>query len=241
MDKEARRMGVEWHPAIKSGLLLELAQQYNSHTVDELLADIGHGEVSARQVLNRLMPKPATPVPVAPAVPRGPKPGHEIKSPSGGEGAPGSKGGAGIVLAGQSDMMVKFARCCTPVPGDAIVGYITRGRGVSVHRADCPNTSDLASQEDRIVRVSWDAPAGKVFEAAIQVRARNREKLLADLLHALNGENVLINEASARVMAGGVAEGYFVVQINNSEQLRNILRKLEQVPGVIDAQRTEPK
>jgi len=237
MDKEARRMGVEWHPAIKSGLLLELAQQYNSHTVDELLADIGHGEVSPRQVLNRLAPKPAAPPPTPVITPRAPKPAHEIKGPADG----GSKGAAGIILGGQSDMMVKFARCCTPVPGDPIVGYITRGRGVSVHRADCPNTTDLASQEDRIVRVSWDAPAGKVFEAAIQVRARNRERLLADLLHALNGENVLINEASARVMAGGVAEGYFVVQINNSDQLKSILQKLEQVPGVMDAQRTEPK
>jgi GTP pyrophosphokinase len=137
--------------------------------------------------------------------------------------------------------MVKFARCCTPVPGDPIVGYITRGRGISVHRADCPNTADLATEEDRIVHVSWDVPAGKVFEAAIQVRARDRERLLADLLHALSSEGIPIIETTARVLAGGIAEGYFVVQINNSDQLRKILKKLEQVPGVMDAQRTEPK
>jgi GTP pyrophosphokinase len=241
MDREARRMGVDWHASVKSGALEELAEQFNSHTVDELLADIGHGEVSPRQVLNRLMPKAPTPPPTPVVAPRGPRPGHEVKPSAGAGDSHASKGAAGITLAGHSDLMVKFARCCTPVPGDPIVGFITRGRGISVHRADCPNTADLATQDDRIVRASWDAPAGKVFEAAIQVRARNRERLLADLLHALSGEGVPINEASARAMAGGLAEGYFVVQINNSDQLKSILHKLQQVPGVMDAQRTEPK
>jgi GTP pyrophosphokinase len=242
MDREARRMGVDWHPAIKSGLLVEIAEQFNSHTVDELMADIGHGEVSPRQILNRLLPKVPTPPPVPTAVPRGPKPGHEIKNPAGSSSSvQGDKGAAGITLSGHSDMMVNFARWCTPVPGDPIVGYITRGRGISVHRADCPNTADLSSEEDRIVHVSWDAPAGKVFEAALQVRARDRERLLADLLHALSSEGIPILETTARVLAGGIAEGYFVVQINNSDQLRKILKKLEQVPGVLDAQRTEPK
>lgn len=241
MDREARRMGVDWRGAIKSGALMEIAGQFNSHTVDELMADIGHGEVSPRQVLNRLMPKAPTPPPTPVAAPRGPKPAHEIKAPAGAPAAPGAKGAAGITLSGHSDMMVKFARCCTPVPGDPIVGYITRGRGISVHRADCPNTADLATEEDRIVHVSWDVPAGKVFEAAIQVRARDRERLLADLLHALSSEGIPIIETTARVLAGGIAEGYFVVQINNSDQLKKILKKLEQVPGVMDAQRTEPK
>jgi GTP pyrophosphokinase len=238
MDKEARRMGVDWHATVKTGQLQEIAGQFNSHTVDELLADIGHGEVSPRAVLNRLLPKaaPAPSIPVA--APRPPRPAHERKTASPAKGGGGTEG---ISISGQGDLMVKFARCCTPVPGDPIVGYITRGRGVSVHRADCPNTADLANQEDRIVHVSWSGSVGKVFEAALQVRARNRERLLADLLHVLSSEGVPITETSARVLAGGLAEGYFVVQINDSEQLRKILSKLKQVPDVIDAQRTEPK
>jgi len=82
---------------------------------------------------------------------------------------------------------------------------------------------------------------GRVFEAAIRVKARNRERLLSDMLQALTGEGVLINEASARVLAGNLAEGYFVVQIQNAEQLRTLLAKLQEVPDVLEAHRTEPK
>jgi (p)ppGpp synthase/HD superfamily hydrolase len=92
-----------------------------------------------------------------------------------------------------------------------------------------------------MVTVSWNVPAGQMFEAALRVKARNRDRLLSDMLQAIGGEGLIINEASARALAGGLAEGYFVVQIKNAEQLRKTLTLLLQVPDVIDAQRTEPK
>jgi len=248
LEKEARRMGIDLHPNAKSKELVELAAQFNCHTAEELMANVGYGEVSPRMVLNRLAPKPLQPgeKPGAPEKPQEvrPKSFHEGKAEPGGANppavAPGT-GAMGVSIAGQSDLMIKFARCCTPVPGDPIVGYITRGRGVSVHRADCPNTAGLSSEEDRMIKVAWDSPANRVFEAALQVRAKNRERLLADMLQAISGEGILINEASARALSGGLAEGYFVVQIKNAEQLRAILARLTQVSGVVDANRIEPK
>ena len=115
--------------------------------------------------------------------------------------------GKGISIGGQKEFLIRFARCCTPVPGDPIVGYITRGRGVSVHRTDCPNTLQLPEKEGRMIAVSWEGNVGQVYEVAIEVKAKDREKLLADMLLAISEEGVIINEANAKASEAGWAQG----------------------------------
>jgi GTP pyrophosphokinase len=158
--------------------------------------------------------------------------------------APGAPAGnlvKGISIGGEKDFLVRFARCCTPVPGDPIVGYVTRGRGVSIHRTDCPNTLALPEAEGRLMPVSWEGNDGQVYEVAIEVKAKDREKLLTDMLLAISEEGVIINEANAKATGGGFAQGYFVIAVSKSDQLDKVLKKLQRVKGVVNARRTEPR
>ena len=240
LEKEAARAGVDFNAALKSGALEGIRESFGCHTLQEFLANIGHGEISPKQVLNKLAPKPAEeehPKPESAkekaAEPRTPK-GPVAMSPA---LAPGR----GISIGGQKDFLIRFARCCTPVPGDPIVGYITRGRGVSIHRTDCPNTLQLPEGENRMIPVSWEGDTGQVYEVAIEVMARDREKLLADLLLAISEEGVIINEANAKALGGGGAQGYFVIAVSQANQLEKVLKKLQRVKGVTSARRTEPR
>jgi GTP pyrophosphokinase len=241
LEKEGPRMGVDVHAALKSGALEPLAEVFGCHSVNELLANTGHGEISAKQVLNKLAAKlhpegEAKPVPEAkeerPSEPKA------AKAPEGARpGAPAK----GISIGGQKDFLIRFARCCTPVPGDPIVGYVTRGRGVSVHRTDCPNTLQLPEGESRMMPVSWEGEGGQTYEVALEVKAKDRSQLLSDMLLAISEEGVVINEANAKALDGGWAQGYFVIGVSRSDQLEKVLRKLERVKGVSSAKRIEPR
>jgi len=241
LEKEAVRMGVDFNAAVKSGAVESLLEFFGCHSLNELLANTGHGEISPKQILNKIAAK--TQVEEKPKLEK-----HEEKAPE----TKLAKGpvqmapsiiapGKGISIGGQKDFLIRFARCCTPVPGDPIVGYITRGRGVSVHRTDCPNTLQLPEKEGRMIAVSWEGNAGQVYEVAVEVKAKDREKLLADMLLAISEEGVIINEANAKASEGGWAQGYFVIGISQADQLEKVLKKLQRVRGVVSARRIEPR
>jgi len=241
LEKEAPRLGIDFNAALKSGTLEGLAESFGCHNLNELLANTGHGEISAKQVLNKLLAKlhPEDHGPKGDKHPdekaAEPKPSKSVPVT-----APGSPG-KGVSIGGQKDFLIRFARCCTPVPGDPIVGYVTRGRGISVHRTDCPNTLQLPEGESRTIPVSWEGNGGQVYEVAVEVKAKDRGKLLADMLLAISEEGVLINEASAKAQDGGWAQGYFVIGISQADQLEKVLKKLGRVQGVVSARRIEPR
>jgi GTP pyrophosphokinase len=244
LEREAVRLGVDLNEAIKSGMLESMVSAFGCHNANELYANIGHGEISAKGLLNKITAKiqeahPEKIEKIEKLEDRKPelRPLRSLAAEPI-QNIPMEKG---ISIAGKTDWLIRFARCCTPVPGDPIVGYITRGRGVSVHRTDCPNTLLLPDGSNRMIKVSWEANEGQVFEVAVEVKARDREKLLADMLLAISAENVIINEASAKIVEGGWAQGYFVLGITSTDQLQKALKKLERVPGVVSARRIEPR
>ncbi len=241
LEKEAARMGVDLGVALKSGALEGILEDFGCHSVQELLANTGHGEISPRQILNKLIAKtqPAEHPKLEKQEEKAPEPKVAVKGTA--PAAPGLAPATGISIGGQKDFLIRFARCCTPVPGDPIVGYITRGRGVSVHRTDCPNTLLLPEREGRMIPVSWEGNAGQVYEVAIEVKAKDREKLLSDMLLAISEEGVIINEANAKASEAGWAQGYFVIAVSQSDQLEKVLKKLQRVRGVVSARRTEPR
>ncbi len=242
LEKEADRAGVDLPAAMKSGQLDRLISFFNCHNMDELLANIGHGEVSARSFLNKWVAQQeeGEDEKTLPAVP---KPSPRISKESEKNALHSSQG---IVMEGQRDLLVRFARCCTPLPGDPIVGYITRGRGVSIHRADCSNTLNLAEDQGRMVQVSWEkagtlATPGQRYEVAVEVRAKDRQNLMADMLMAVTSIGVKINEATTKAMSGGEAQGYFLIEISSAAQLEEVRRKLLGVSGTLKVYRTEPR
>lgn len=135
-------------------------------------------------------------------------------------------------MQGEGNMMINFAHCCQPIPGDRIVGYVTRGRGVTVHRSDCPNTLRiLEEEEDRIIDVAWDTEKDQSFMVGITMTAQDRLSLLGDVGRAISGLGANIKNASIS-SESGEAVGRFVLEVRNLQHLQRILKGLKNVKGV---------
>jgi GTP pyrophosphokinase len=146
-------------------------------------------------------------------------------------------GDAGVIVKGLSDVWVKLAKCCTPVPGDDILGFVTRGAGVSVHRADCTNASSLTSQPERLVEVEWAPTAQSMFLVNIAVEALDRARLLSDITKVLSDLHVNILAASLTTSRDRVAKTYFSFEMADPKHLGHLLKAVRSVDGVFDAYR----
>src|SRR5690606_19317356 len=146
----------------------------------------------------------------------------------------------GVVVLGESDIWIKLARCCTPVPGDAIFGFTTRGGSVSVHREDCTNAGDLHRQPERVVQVEWKPTAASMFLVAIQVEALDRHKLLADVTRVLSDERVNILSASVTTTRDRVAVSRFTFEMADPKHLGHLLAAVRKADGGHDASRVTP-
>jgi len=136
-----------------------------------------------------------------------------------------------------SDVWAKLAKCCTPVPGDDILGFVTRGGGVSVHRTDCTNAGDLQARSERLVDVRWSVSPGSLFLVAIQVEALDRHRLLSDVTRVLADEKVNILSASVQTSRDRVAVSRFTFEMGDPKHLGHLLRLVRTVDGVYDAYR----
>ncbi|NUT23214.1 MAG: bifunctional (p)ppGpp synthetase/guanosine-3',5'-bis(diphosphate) 3'-pyrophosphohydrolase, partial [Hamadaea sp.] len=143
----------------------------------------------------------------------------------------------GVVVVGVSDVWIKLARCCTPVPGDDVFGFVTRSGGVSVHRNDCANAEDLQAQPERIVQVTWKPRAGSTYLVSIQVEALTRDGLLADITNALAIEEVKILSAIVSTTRDGVAVSRFSFEISDTKHLGHLFGAIRKVDGVFDVYR----
>ena len=150
---------------------------------------------------------------------------------------PPTAGDAGVIVKDLSDVWVKLARCCTPVPGDPIIGFVTRGAGVSVHRQDCTNARSLTSQPERLVDVEWAPTAQSMFLVNIQVEALDRNRLLSDITKVLSDVHVNILSASLQTSRDRVAKSRFTFEMADPKHLGHVLRAVRSVDGVFDAYR----
>jgi GTP pyrophosphokinase len=146
-------------------------------------------------------------------------------------------GGPGVVVRGVEDVWVKLAKCCTPVPGDPIVGFVTRGSGVSVHHTDCSNVTGLRAEPERIVDVEWSRHAGSLFMVQIQVEALDRNRLLADITRVLSDNH--LNILAANLTTGGdrMAISKFTFEMGDPAHLDHVMAAVRKVEGVVDAYR----
>jgi guanosine-3',5'-bis(diphosphate) 3'-pyrophosphohydrolase len=142
---------------------------------------------------------------------------------------------------GIDDVLVRLARCCNPVPGDGIVGFVTRGRGLSVHRADCPNAKDLLREPERIIKVEWDTGTATTYQVEIVVEARDRTGLLRDVSTVLTESGVNVLSANVNIDKQGVAAMRFLFELGNMEQLGSVLARVQSIDGVFTAERMMPQ
>ncbi len=208
MDMELRRLGV-------SSSEEELAELFRRETVDDFLAAIGSGDISPQQIANKLITPAEKPIPEAP---------------------PKRKGSAsGVQVMGMDDMLTHLAPCCSPLPGDEIVGYITRARGVSVHRKDCPNILNIDDKE-RLIEVNWET-RDQFFSVPVKIDVLDRVGLLRDITAVIAGEGVNIASASTSNNHSGDTAIIFTLETRSLGQLSRLLSKLDGVRGVRGASR----
>jgi GTP pyrophosphokinase len=207
----------------------QVAADLKYPTLDALYVAIGEGQVSPQSIVSRLSrlvsEEAEEEAEEIPAV----RPVHLGREPSG-----------AVLVEGGSDVWVKLARCCTPVPGDDIVGFITRGQGVSVHRTDCPNVKALSREPDRFIDVSWRGGKATSFAVTIQVEALDRTKLLRDVATVLGDLHVNILSASTNVGRDRISRQRFTFELADIAHLSSILQAVKRVEGVFDAYRVVP-
>ncbi|WP_031078291.1 RelA/SpoT family protein [Streptomyces sp. NRRL S-118] len=210
--------------------LVTLAHEMRYPDISSLYAAIGEGHVAAQGVVQKLVQalggEEAASEDIAESAP-----------PSRGRGKRRAKADPGVVVKGVEDVWVKLARCCTPVPGDPIIGFVTRGSGVSVHRADCVNVDSLSQQPERILDVEWAPTQSSVFLVAIQVEALDRSRLLSDVTRVLSDQHVNILSAAVQTSRDRVATSRFTFEMGDPKHLGHVLKAVRGVEGVYDVYR----
>ena len=231
LEKLFKRQGLKIHDAAHSSQVMEAARHFGYPAAEDLFAAVGLHEIEARTILERLHPALAgvSTVPL-------PSPAKKLDA---------STIEHGIEVRGLSGVVVAFARCCAPVKGDAILGYVTVGRGVSIHRADCVNVSDLLRKSERLVEVHWAGEGADARPVELEVAAWDRPNLMADMLLCIarttsaSGKSSNLSAASASGLDGGMAQARFTVAIYDLEHLKRLMLNLYQIEGVTSVKRRD--
>ncbi|MFG2207987.1 RelA/SpoT family protein [Streptomyces sp. NPDC048638] len=209
--------------------LVTLAHEMRYPDISSLYAAIGEGHVAAQGVVQKLVQalggQDEATEDIAESTPIRPRSKRR------------SSADPGVVVKGVDDVWVKLARCCTPVPGDPIIGFVTRGNGVSVHRADCVNVDSLSKQPERILDVEWAPTQSSVFLVAIQVEALDRSRLLSDVTRILSDQHVNILSAAVQTSRDRVATSRFTFEMGDPKHLGHVLKAVRSVEGVYDVYR----
>jgi GTP diphosphokinase / guanosine-3',5'-bis(diphosphate) 3'-diphosphatase len=232
LTRAMRKAGLPMQRLLSGDALLTMARDLHLVDVAALYATVGEGHVSAQSVVQKLVTQLGGIEGATEDIAETARPSVQSE-PSGRR----SSGDAGVVVRGASDVWVKLARCCTPVPGDDILGFVTRGGGVSVHRRACTNAGVLLRQQDRLVDVDWAPSADSVFVVSIQVEALDRHRLLSDVSRVLSDERVNILSASVNTNRDRVAVSKFTFELAEAKHLGHLLRTIRNVEGVYDVYR----
>ncbi|MBE0069379.1 RelA/SpoT family protein [Thermoanaerobacterium thermosaccharolyticum] len=224
--RELKRHGIQ-QSQLKGDIMESVLRKLNMHSEEDLFAAIGFGGLALNQIIPRIKEelkqiesedkKQSTPI-------------VEIKKKP-------KIGGMGVIVKGEDNVMVRFSKCCSPVPGDEIVGYVTKGRGVSIHRKDCPNIKDYVYDKNRIIEVEWDQGKNIAYQADIQIMANDRYGLLTDVTSILADIKISVRAVNARTTKDNVAIINLTLEITSREQLEKIMNKLKALDGVTDVYR----
>jgi len=230
LARALRREGLPVQRLVKSQALATVVEALHYADLDALHAAIGEGHIGAQAVAQRLQRELLGGEEQLPITthrpPRGAKADHRRT--------------VGVHVEGLDDVMVRLSRCCTPVPGDEIMGFVTRGRGVSVHRTDCANAAALAAQTHRFIEVEWDHEQPATFIVSIEIEALDRSRLLRDIAQVLSENHVSIRSSSTQTSADRVARMRFDFEMADTGHLDSVLKAIKRVDSVYDAYRVLP-
>ena len=236
-EAEIKRCGITVKELTNDENLPQVLRKLSYNSLDDMYASIGYGGVTALKLVGRLREEisriqqqhqtaPAQPEPAEPA-----KPATQPRRVHGEQG---------IIVEGLDNCLVKFAKCCTPVPGDPVVGYITRGYGVSVHRADCPNAAPERRRPEEVgrwIRVSWAEKTNPSYDTILEVMAKDRPELMVDISTVISATKTQFRGLNAQLTAEGAVRVTMDVSVSGAEQLQAVIRRLTQLSGVMTVSR----
>jgi guanosine-3',5'-bis(diphosphate) 3'-pyrophosphohydrolase len=232
LERELRKWGISLVKALKNGEIDKAVTQLRAGTQDDLIALVGYGKLTASQVVDVLVPEekrlkgpPEEPPPSGnPITNLFRKVTRRVVSQP-----------TGIVVAGEGDILVRYAKCCSPLPGDAIIGFITRGRGVTVHTRDCPKALDL--DPDRRVDVTWDGKSKAKRPVSIQVVCADKPGILAVISQSFTDAGVNISQAHCKATDDNKAVNTFAFNVQDLDQLKGVIRSIQKINGVFSVER----
>ncbi|MFD7585361.1 RelA/SpoT family protein [Kitasatospora sp. NPDC059811] len=227
-----RKQGLPIQRILTGDSLVTLAHEMRYPDISSLYAAIGEGHVTAQNIVQKLVQALGGEEGATEDLAETATPTHDRRAVR-----RRAKGDPGVIVKGVEDVWVKLSRCCTPVPGDPIVGFVTRGNGVSVHRADCVNVESLSQQPERMIDVEWAATQSSVFLVAIQVEALDRSRLLSDVTRVLSDQHVNILSAAVQTSRDRVAMSRFTFEMGDPKHLGHVLKAVRGVEGVYDVYR----
>ena len=239
LEKEFKKYSIPTKDPIIEKYMLQMARKFNQPTVGDLVATIGYGGIMPSQIVPKVKElyekdhvKKSSEIKVI----------DDINKHSIGEQEYTKKrkksSPQGIIVKGVDNILVRFAKCCNPIPGDEIIGYITKGRGVAVHRKDCPNSNlDNEYFRNRLVEVSWENSNNAKFEAEIQIQAEDRRGIINDITHIVAIEKVSLNGINARKGKLNIVSVNLLVEVDSIETLTLLMKKVRAIPGVEDIYR----
>lgn len=238
LEKEAKKQGYNFGEIAKGELLDNVLKKYNMNIIDDLYAAIGVGAVAPSTIVLKIKEMHAKTIKNEVTDWRviqdqlNKNNNNKVQKPK--AAAPG------IIVKGETNVLVRFAKCCNPVPGDEIVGYITKGRGVSIHRKDCKNVDFLLKNEDnKLIEVSWGKPKGAEYVAEIQINSENRDGILSECMEIISATKTSLYAVNAKPPKNGIVFINIKLKISDIEVLKEIMKKIRKLRGVLDVFRTK--
>ncbi|MFR7994801.1 MAG: RelA/SpoT family protein [Clostridium sp.] len=231
-EKELKKQSVHYVDIAKGESYDKFIKRYNINCMDDLYALVGLGDIVASSFIAKLkeenLSKDEKDKNLNKAIEENISKNEKKKKYT----------SYGVTVKGENNLMVRFAKCCNPVPGDDILGYITKGRGVSIHRKDCGNLNSLIKEDpQKVVDVSWGTSKGVAYMAEIQVKTEDKSGILSDVMNILMDSKLPLNALNAKSAKGNLAYINIKIKIDTVEQLKELMKKIKRVPGVLDVYR----
>jgi GTP diphosphokinase / guanosine-3',5'-bis(diphosphate) 3'-diphosphatase len=233
IERELKRLAIDPSTLMTDEKLMEAAKKYNFNDIDDMMSAVGFGGITAAQICTKLTEKLRKEAEEAQVL----QLTNEVKEVKGSPTERKSRPTNGVRVKGVDNLLVRFARCCNPVPGDSIVGYITRGRGVSVHRMDCTNIPTGEGEGDRVIEVEWADMVEANFNVEIEITGHDRRGLLNEVLQAVSESKTVISAVSGRSDKNKMALIHMTILIKNIDHLHSVVEKIKRVKDVYSVQR----
>lgn len=239
IEMEIKRLGLEQGDLLKGENLLEIAKRFGYTTVDDLFVAVGDNSVSLNSVMHRIQevffPEKEV-LSDSDVLSKAQAAASAVRKKS-----EFGKASNGVAVRGVDNVLIRLSHCCNPLPGDKIVGYITRGRGVSVHRKDCPNVQHyIKNEKDRMVDVRWEAEAAGNFVVEIEIYSKDRPRLTSDILTALADLKIMIHSIHSRALRNGMALTNVKIETKNVDHLQYVINRIQTISDVTNVYRVVP-